>query len=100
MLYSAGTSLRRVRSPEAPKTTTVVVLSLPSTALNLPLEFVAAELVAQSVQQLVAEVLGLAGGEPLLQGRGDHRGRDTQLYGLCHRPPALARILNVGSDAV
>ena len=54
-----------------------------------------AELVSHRRQQLRPKRLALPRPKPRLQRRRYHRRRHRQLYGLLHRPPALARILHI-----
>src|SRR5947209_15460866 len=108
-------SLRRVRSPEAPKMTMVhgsgvrarrmprrrgfsAVTAAAMRLLLHSLHGVAAEFVAQGGDDLGAEVLFLARDEALQQRDRDDGRRHVMVDGVLHRPASLARILHVALD--
>src|SRR5215210_201697 len=64
------------------------------------LDGVAAELAAERREDLHGEGVVLARGEAGEEGACDGVGRDALVYGLHHRPAALARVLDVAPDAV
>src|SRR5580700_2961947 len=119
--YSAGTSLRRARSPEAPKMTRVqgsagemelclVGSAVSITALLLAVMFgpslfrgrfdgVAAKLIPHRGQQLVGIGIGIARRQPLQERQRDDGSGSVEIDGLGHCPAAFSRIRNVWRDA-
>src|SRR6266851_10531845 len=111
--YSAGTSLRRERSPEAPKMTMVhgsageidfnfagsaasITALLPGVMFGPSLfrgrfDGVAAKLIPHRGQQLVGIGIGIARSQPLQQRQRDHRSRHIEIDRLGYRPSAFSR---------
>src|SRR5215218_4479445 len=120
--YRAGTSLRAVRSPEAPKITMTpgsgtrgslcssrrtfcrtCVSAIVSLLLLLGgglFDRVATELAAQGGYDLHGEGVFLPGGEAGEEGAGDGVNRHGLVYGFEDRPASLARVVDVTPDAV
>src|SRR6266550_1642421 len=86
----AGSSLLRVRSPDAPKIT-----KTHGSALRLDMT---AELRAQGRQQLFAEGVIAARAEARVERRGQHVGGDLFLDRGVHGPASFARIRNVADE--
>src|SRR3954447_3867497 len=119
----AGSSLRRARSPVAPKMTSVVPgtgrRSRPSTSgfedsisawrcwatansttSGGSLDGVPAELVAQRGEHLVREPAVAAGVEARVEGGGDHGRRDVVVDRVDDRPAALAGVRDMGAQVL
>src|SRR5687768_14751886 len=90
-LQRAGTSLRRVRSPEAPKMTS----ENGSSSYGM-----ATELVAEGGEQPVREGVVTARAEPREEGGRDGRRRHGFLDGVLDRPAAFAGVLDVGLEVL
>src|SRR6266702_1976521 len=100
---NAGRSLRRVRSPDAPKMTMAWGsggFSAMALAPLLRLHGVAAELVAERGDHLGSVGLVLPGGEPQEQRQRGDGGGHVLVHGGEDRPSPLARVLHVPLDAV
>src|SRR5688572_297997 len=90
-LYTAGSSLRRVRSPDAPKMTR----TQPSAAFDM-----AAELRPQRRQHLFRERVVASRSEPRVQRRGEDVGGHRFFDGGGHCPASLARIVDAPFEAL
>src|SRR6266498_4721294 len=100
---NAGSSLRLVRSPDAPKMTMAWGsggLSAMPLRASLRSNGVPAELLPERRDDLGRVGLLLPGGEPQEQRQRGDGGRDVLVHGREHRPPALAGVLHVPLDAV
>src|SRR3712207_4628831 len=75
----------------------LLLLGVPRARL---LDGVAAELAAQGREDLHGEGVVLARGEAGEEGAGDGIGRYALVYGLHHRPSALAGVLYVAADGI
>src|SRR5215212_8302849 len=109
----AGSSLRRARSPVAPKMTSVVGWtgrrSRPSLSglawdsavalMSLPRDGVPAELRAQRREHAVGEVAVAAAVEPRVEGGGDDRRRHVLVHRVLDRPAPLPRVVGVRGQA-
>src|SRR6266567_4730242 len=95
---NAGSSLRLVRSPEAPKITMACGsggFSAISLVPLLRLHRVSAELVAERGDHLGGVGLVLARGEPQEQRQRGDRRRHVLVHGREHRPPPLPGVLHI-----
>src|SRR5919109_1614936 len=99
---NAGRSVRRVRSPDAPKITTACgsagFKAIALLALLLGADGMAAELLAQRRDHFRRVRLVLPRREPREEGKRGDRSRDVLAHRREHRPPALPRILDVPPD--